>query len=307
MDEKGLVSVVIPAYNSDLYISQTINSVLNQSYQNIELIVVDDGSDDGTIEIVRGFKKHVSLLSQDNSGQGVARNNGSKIAKGEYIAFIDSDDLWDENKLEHQASILQNRPDAVATYCDYRAIDSNGNIIGQTSSLWSARPSGQVIQQLLFGNCIGSPSVIMVKRNAFFNAGGFSENPSRNAEDYSLYLNLALTGPIIYNPLTLVSYRRHTEQATANPSYAYQKALGNYAALFNIKDKIAKLSDDETKRIYEERLWRATINAAWASRSIRNLPHAFHLCAKAIKTRPLRMENAIEIVKTLIATIRSKQ
>lgn len=102
-----LVSVVIPVYNGARYLEETLNSVLAQSYQPLEVIVVDDGSSDGTSDLLLRFGDRITRITQDNQGQAAARNRGIAAARGEYIAFLDADDLWHANKLTRQIAHLQ--------------------------------------------------------------------------------------------------------------------------------------------------------------------------------------------------------
>lgn len=124
----GLVSVVIPMYNSSSYITPTIQSVLDQTYRNIEVLVVDDCSKDDSVEVVEGISKldaRVRCIQQENNGgAAVARNRGIKEAKGRYIAFLDSDDLWAENKIEKQLALMKEKK-AVFAFCAYDSVDEN--------------------------------------------------------------------------------------------------------------------------------------------------------------------------------------
>lgn len=124
-----LISVVVPVYNGEKYISQTISSVLSQTYKNWELLIVDDCSEDSTLKIVEEYQKEndriVVLRTKKNSGVAIARNIGIKQARGEYIALLDADDIWRETKLEKQLELaLKECADIV--YCSYGLIDSEG-------------------------------------------------------------------------------------------------------------------------------------------------------------------------------------
>jgi glycosyltransferase involved in cell wall biosynthesis len=105
------ISVIIPVYNTEKYLAQAIKSVLDQTVQPDEIIVVDDGSTDKSVEVARQFLPKVKIITQQNKGAGTARNVGIKEASGAYLAFLDADDLWVENKLEQQLSYLENHPE----------------------------------------------------------------------------------------------------------------------------------------------------------------------------------------------------
>lgn len=124
----GLVSVVIPMYNSSSYITPTIKSALNQTYKNIEVLVVDDCSKDNSVEVVNNLAKADPRLrcipQEKNQGAAVARNRGIKEAKGQYIAFLDSDDLWAEDKIEKQVDLMKAK-NVAFVYCAYDWVDEN--------------------------------------------------------------------------------------------------------------------------------------------------------------------------------------
>lgn len=126
----GMVSVVIPMYNSSSYITPTIMSALNQTYKNIEVLVVDDRSKDNSVEVVNNLAKTDSRLrcipQEKNGGAAVARNRGIKEAKGQYIAFLDSDDLWTADKIEKQVALMKTKNVAFA-FCAYDSVDENDN------------------------------------------------------------------------------------------------------------------------------------------------------------------------------------
>ena len=129
---KTLISIVTPLYNSDLYISSCINSVISQTYTNWELIIVDDCSTDNSVEIVKSFSdSRINIVMLDvNSGAGVARNEAIKIAKGKYIAFLDSDDIWHSKKLETQIKFMEAK-NVDLSYSSYGFIDEKDNILNR--------------------------------------------------------------------------------------------------------------------------------------------------------------------------------
>ena len=128
---QDLVSIIMPSYNTEKYIADSIESVLNQTYKNWELIIVDDCSTDGTDEIVRRFKdKRIKYIkNKRNYGAAVSRNKALKVAKGKWIAFLDSDDLWNRRKLELQVGFMISN-DYLFSYTNYEEIDMNGNKTG---------------------------------------------------------------------------------------------------------------------------------------------------------------------------------
>lgn len=166
------VSVIIPAFNCEKYIGQTIESVLSQTYRDFELIVVDDGSTDNTKEVVKDYlrDKRIKYIYQNNSGISAARNNGFAKSYGEYIAFLDSDDLWYPNKLEEQVRLLDMNQDIGLTNCTVNYVDENSNVIGKEE----CKVIDDVTDLLFKGNPVtGSASAVMLRRTCLEKVGLF--------------------------------------------------------------------------------------------------------------------------------------
>lgn len=198
----SLVSVIIPTYNRWPMVREAVESVLGQSLKGSELIVVDDGSGDGTVEGLRRYGSALRLLCQSRRGVAAARNLGVRSCSGRYLAFLDSDDLWRPAKLEVQLSFMESRPEAQ---------------ICQTEEVWMRRgsrvnprkrhrkPSGDIFRPSL-ELCLVSPSAVMMTRELFERAGGFDESLPV-CEDYDLWLRVALAAPVHLIPEPLVVKR----------------------------------------------------------------------------------------------------
>lgn len=127
----GLVSIIMPNYNGEKYIAESIESVLKQSYRNWELIIIDDGSIDSSLNIINNYLEkdnRIKLIRQNNGGSAAARNNGIKNANGRYISLLDSDDIWLPDFLKNQLAFMKEK-NAVCVYCSYQLIDENSNEI----------------------------------------------------------------------------------------------------------------------------------------------------------------------------------
>ena len=225
-----LVSIIMPAYNAGKYIADSIRSVLAQTWSNWELIVVDDGSTDNTAAVVHDFIKRdgrVKYVYQENGRLGKARNTGIKNATGELIAFLDSDDLWIETKLELQLQALREH-DADLVYCNaYVFTDDNPLDETKTLPASSGTFSGQTFfDSLLLQNQIPVLTVL-IKKTALENVGWFEEKkPYHGCEDYDLWLKLAKAGFVFYGlPAVLARYRRHQTAMTAVASNALHPML----------------------------------------------------------------------------------
>ena len=210
MDQDEKVSVIIPTYNRDAYLVDAICSVLNQTYQNFELIIVDDGSTDHTRQIVDGFDDaRIRYLYQNNGGASRARNTGIRAAQSEYIAFLDSDDEWMPQKLEKQMEQMRHLPDGVGlVYCRMKVMfDTGQSVIFPSVELNSAELSGdgqKMLLKLLSRNLIGTPSVLVRKR-CLDDVGVFDESLSC-LEDWEFVLRVAQKWDIgfVETPLVLV-------------------------------------------------------------------------------------------------------
>lgn len=203
-----VISVIIPAYNRENTIAASINSILNQTYKDIEVIVVDDGSTDGTAAAVQSIKdSRVIYHFQENAGACVARNTGVRLAKGEYIAFQDSDDYWHSDKLEKQLAILQEHsPDVV--FCKLCRIMPDGTRSVMTKSI----PEGFLAPNAnLFG--IGTQAII--GRREVFEAHQFDPDMPR-FQDYELLYRIAKECSIYCLDEALVDYEIGADSISSN-------------------------------------------------------------------------------------------
>ncbi len=205
-----LVSVIIPTYNRKAYVQQAIDSVLAQTYPHYEIIVVDDGSTDGTGEALAArYGDRITYHWQENQGESAARNWGINIAKGEYIAFLDSDDLWYPNKLEVQVEWLNGRKNIGFLTCLGEAIDSEGELVPELGFGQKALYSPLTYEQLYKDYNVGSPSCVVVPKPVLEKAGGFDER-IRYGEDWDLFLKIAAIGDIENVPEILTQMRIHS-------------------------------------------------------------------------------------------------
>ncbi len=203
-----LVSIVIPTYNGGSFLIESLKSALAQDYPNTEIIVVDDGSSVDISELIRPFADRLTLISQKNLGPGAARNRGAKESRGEFIAFLDHDDLWTPNKISVQAAILNKNPDCGLVYCLPKIIDQNGDAVSITPP--TIFPEGKVFEDFLTRNRITSFSATLVRRSSFFAVGGIDESLEIiTCDDYDLWLRLSARFEVAFSRGDLVYYRVH--------------------------------------------------------------------------------------------------
>ena len=195
-----LVSVVLPTFNRAWTLKDAVESVLSQDYPYIELIVVDDGSDDDTPALLDEYKDKLIVLKQGNSGVSAARNAGIKNSKGEFIALLDSDDAWDKRKISCQVEFFKQNPDALICQTEEIWI-RNGKRVNP--KVKHRKPSGMIFEPSLF-LCLVSPSAVMMRRRLFDLKGYFNE-AFTVCEDYDLWLRVSSSLPIflIDEPYTI--------------------------------------------------------------------------------------------------------
>ena len=213
MHDDDLVSVVLPVHNGAATIDETLRSVRSQTYGNLEIIIVDDGSDDETLDIVSrhaAADKRVRLSRQPQSGVAAARNAGIAQARGKVLAFIDADDLWAQQKIAKQIVALQAAgPQYALVYTWYALIDKDSRIIDR-----SYRPfeSGDVLARLCYGNLIGNGSSALIRKVALLEVGGFDSSlrarSAQGCEDLQLCFRLAEQHLFALVPEYLTGYRR---------------------------------------------------------------------------------------------------
>ena len=197
------VSIIIPTYNRRDFLREAIRSVLEQSFRDFELIVVDDGSDDGTREMIqREFPGLLTYLYQENQGVSRARNRGLKLAQGEFVAFLDSDDLWLPRKLERQMAFMQSQPKAQICYTDEIWIRRGVRVNPKKKH---AKYSGWIYPRCL-PLCIISPSSALMRRGLLEEVGGFDEELPV-CEDYDLWLRISARHPVHFLPEKLIIKR----------------------------------------------------------------------------------------------------
>lgn len=200
---KPLVSVVIPSYNMAAFIPLTVESVLAQDHPRVELIVVDDGSSDGSVAALRRFGERIRLIEQKNAGACAARNRGLKEARGEFVAFLDCDDLWEKGKLTRCVETLLARPAAAMVHSHAYWIDAAGRVFGPPR--FPARPEGRVFEALARGNFVVN-STPVCRRAAVEAAGGWDEGIFTTA-DWDMWLRLAKSGELAFIPEVLARTR----------------------------------------------------------------------------------------------------
>ena len=209
---RPVVSVIIPAHNAVQYIAETLASVLAQTYRALEVIVVDDGSTDGTADLVRVQFPAVICLSKINEGVARARNYGIANSRGEWVAFLDADDLWLPKKIESQIAAVRARPEIGLCFTDSTIfLDMPRRVLHRASAAIKPRP--ECGAAALFEDNFITTSTVMVRRSVLDTVGQFSPE-FHGPEDFELWLRIAERFAIHYVDEPLALYRRHAESLT---------------------------------------------------------------------------------------------
>lgn len=256
MPDNPLVSVVIPAFNASDTIQETLASVSQQTYGNLDVVVVDDGSTDDTSALVRrhGLRDpRVRLIQKSNGGVASARNEGIRAARGALVAFVDADDLWHPTKTAKQvATLLAGGPDMALVYAPFRVIDINGTVLASPRKFGA---SGWVLHRHFHSNLIGNGSSILVRKAVLEEVGGFDpklrEANAEGCEDLLLQLRIAAHYRFGEVPEYLVGYRRRLASMSSDTAQMIRSgALAVRIALSECSD-VPHLSKEAILNRYE--------------------------------------------------------
>lgn len=217
------VTVIIPCYNRDSFVRKTVDSALAQTYSNIEVVVVDDGSTDGTRKILESYSNRISIYEHNgraNKGQSAAINLAMRATESDYVAILDSDDLWEPNKIAKQTEVFENNQEVGLVYSNGYAIDENDD------KLYRLLPDNHIElnkPELVLLNCyFNLPSNSLVRRSAYEKSGLFDES-LRSAQDHDMAIRLAEVTKFAFIKEVLWSYRKHSNtQSQQNTERRWQ-------------------------------------------------------------------------------------
>ncbi|WP_372966645.1 glycosyltransferase family 2 protein [Marinobacter sp.] len=235
-----LVSVITPTYNRADFIGEAVESVLAQTYPHFEFLIVDDGSEDNTDDVLKPYlaDSRIRVFRQENQGQSIARNLALAEAKGEYICFLDSDNYWPKDKLEQQVRLFAEFPDTDVLYGDNVIINEEGCEVSRNNM---SRYSGNIARHMIKDNCVAM-NTTMARRRCFDEMGGMS-GKRRVADDYDLWLRLSARYVFRYEPRYWAWYRVMEDQISSDKTRRFQV---NEEIIFDFrKDFPEALSDKE--------------------------------------------------------------
>jgi len=235
--EQPRFSVVMPAFNCERYIGEAIESVIQQSYPALELIVVDDGSTDGTAQVVQHFSKRLPTLfiRQNNQGPSAARNHGVALAQGDWIGLLDADDVWLPTKLLTHRDHIIAHPNTVFFWSDWRYMDHKGDPIRRG-------PEDSPFSGVIFGHpTLPIPSSVVMRRDVFDRTTGFDQR-LRHSEDVEYFARLANRFSVQFITQQLVRYRTHKTQLHLN----LRVAADNWPL---VNQSLARLWHDDHRKL----------------------------------------------------------
>jgi glycosyltransferase involved in cell wall biosynthesis len=207
-DTQPLVSIITPSFNQARYLESTIRSVLSQDYPNIEYIIVDGGSSDGSVEIIRRYSDRLAWwVSEKDRGQTDAINKGFTHANGEILAWLNSDDTYEPHAIREAVAFLQGHPDVGLVYGDANFIDENGRVVGRF-------PAAQTNYRRLRQGYVHIPQQSAFWRADLWRKVGPLDPSFYFAMDYDLWVRLAALAPLQYHPRAWANFRLHTQGKT---------------------------------------------------------------------------------------------
>lgn len=313
MQAMNRISVIMPTYNCANYIQEAINSILTQTLQPEEIIVVDDGSTDNTASIIASIKDdRIKYLKQKNSGVSSARNMGLNNAIGDFIAFLDADDKWRPTMLEEQASILNNHPEIVFSFTNFvRFSDLTGEVfidqfsfypeINKISKASTTEGSITVVKEdafctlIKFGEIPGYTQSIMYRRDAISNIRFNCD--LRICEDAEFTLRVSTKGKIAFNSKVLLDVRRHSSNATADIS---KITFNKLQAILSLQ--LFNELKPHHKVALNERLVKSYIDSAVISLHIGSIKNSISYYLKSFQVKGYYTKKLKGLVRLLIET-----
>lgn len=282
-----MISVVIPLYNKEQYIGRTINAVLSQSFQDFEIVVVNDGSTDRSVQRVKDIDdKRIRIISQENAGVAAARNTGIKEAKGEYIAFLDADDEWKTDYLSIQMQLAETHPQCDVFATNYIFCDDKNKLTNTIIRNLPFEEEGELTNYFQVASCSNPPICsisVMVRTRAIQEIGGFPLG-IRSGEDLLTWARLAVRHKIAYSKKVCAIYNVPSISPHSRPTRVPQRpdiVGAELSKLYNANKSIAGL------KAYVG-LWHKMRASIYSRLGMKK--YCFMEVAKALRYNPLKIK-----------------
>jgi glycosyltransferase involved in cell wall biosynthesis len=288
-----IVSVIIPAFNCEQYIAECIDSVLVQTFQDFEIIIIDDGSTDDTVSIISEYKyNRIKLFHQNNSGSAAARNYGVTQSSGIWIAFIDADDIWLPDKLQKQLEHCSNHA------WSHTDLFFHGSFYPKYTKAteFTSKHSGFILNNLLVENSIGTSSVL-IKKEIFEDSGGFNTD-LRALQDWDLWLRIAEKYQVCYVDEPLVYYRVHKSSVSRN----VRKTLPYHIKLINHVFSQQRIPRQQQK-LKCKALSRSCQICSQIAEQEEDFLFSCYCASRSLLYRPQDMSNYSRLIKIMTKTI----
>jgi glycosyltransferase involved in cell wall biosynthesis len=297
-----LVSVVIPVYNGERFLKESLESVFAQTFQDYDIVCVDDGSTDGSVALLQQYGSRVRVISQANAGQSAARNAGVRQATGAFVAFLDQDDLWYPAKLAQQVAVLNVEPDVVVVHCNYNRMDAKGRVVVTGAAI--AERSSALASPLgrLIGEALVFPSAMMVRRDVFQRVGGF-DSELRGFEDFDLIARLKQQGRFVLLHESGMGYRLHAGGFTRAGGLGVIRSRER----FLIRMRMLYAEDDEKEILIKQML--ADCYSDWGMHEAREgQPRkGWGKLIQALQQDPWKFRTYSRLVRVFLAFLGSKK
>jgi len=244
--ENPIVSIVMPVYNADQYLAESIESILNQTFRDFEFIIICDSPSEMTIEIIHNYQHHdkrIQAIFQERAGLTASLNKGFSIARGKYIARMDADDISHPDRLQKQVSYLDRNPKCSLVCSHIECIDKSGNFSGYWNADIQTKNAPEIKKRLPIKNCIAHPTVMI--RQSIIKKYPYDQH-QKNSEDYDLWLRMASDNLILCKlPEFLLKYRKHPSSVSKGASpvslrikckmgFLYKQVLQGNFSQFNL-------------------------------------------------------------------------
>ncbi len=288
--------MLIATFNDARYLPQAVSSALAQTWRDFEVVVVDDGSTDNTREVLEPFRGRIRYLHQANQGLTASRNKGIEVARGEILAFLDSDDFWDPTLLKKQVAVLDSRPEVGLVHSWVKLVDVDGKPFGTEGRAPIALDDRvKAFQRLLMGNWMCGN--VSIRRRCFERVGGFDVEVF-HPEDWDMYLRIARCYHLAEVPEVLAFVRRYGDsKASRALSRNVESALPRILGKFFSGDAPVEIPDQVRRSAFSNAYWAL----AWANYASGNPARGGHWLEKAARIDPLEFKVPSDCLVTRIA------
>jgi glycosyltransferase involved in cell wall biosynthesis len=291
----GLISVVMPCYNASAYLASAVDSVLSQSYPDVELIVVDDGSTDGSQAILKGYGNRIVRVEQKNRGPGPARNRGISMAKGELIAFLDADDWWSAECLEQlHRSLIDSR--AALAYCGWQNVGKPGK--AGEPYIPPDYEAGSKADRFLRTAAPWPIHAALCRRTVLDEVGGGFDEQWATCMDYDLWLRIAVARPIVLVPEVMAFYRHHDSSQITSKQWRQARNVWRVKRHFVARhpELLSGLSKNRLRDLVDGGLLRRGYDAFWK----RDLVSAQRIFRMVLRTGYWKMRDLRYLLPALL-------